>query len=122
MLWAFYADQPSHSMMVLAAVGQSFAGQNDARLRQQLDQSLRQQGMDDKEALVIENSYAKQYTIRGKLATFQITKGKGEKSHASRIEVAGSFQGKVGPAMLMLNADAEKVSEEEVVQMLESIK
>jgi len=60
--------------------------------------------------------------IRGETATFTISKGAGQQSGGSRIAVTGTFQGKEGPTVFILNVDAEEFSEEEVIEMLESIK
>ena len=60
--------------------------------------------------------------IRGQQAAFTIVTGKGVRSGVPRIEVQGTFQGKTGPAMLLLDADATRLPEGEVLKMLDSIR
>ncbi len=74
------------------------------------------------EDIDVEESQEKTMEIRGETATFTISKGVGQQSGGSRITVVGTFQGKEGPTVLILNVDAEEFSEEEVIEMLESIK
>jgi hypothetical protein len=59
--------------------------------------------------------------IRGQPATFALMKGTGDQSGSERIQVVGFFRGKQGDAMLMLDVDTEKYSEEDIVEMIDSI-
>jgi len=120
MVWVVYADKKSDSMLMLFAMGETLAQQNQAQMRQSIDQSLQQQNM-QQEQITVDESYTKELEINGQPATFVIQKGTGKDSQTRRIQVSGVFQGKTGPVMLMLNVDAEKFSEEEIVKMLESI-
>jgi hypothetical protein len=124
MTMVMYADRPSNSSLVLFAAGEMAKGQNEQQMRQQFEQSMRQQSAKQPQAeqVLISNSYQKQYTIRGKPATFTIATGKGANSKTPRIEVNGTFEGKTGTVMLLLNADAQKLPEPAVIKMLESIK
>jgi hypothetical protein len=60
--------------------------------------------------------------IRGQKVAFTITRGMGQQSKTPRIQVQGVFPGKDGPAMLILDANERRVSEEDVIKMLDSIK
>lgn len=60
--------------------------------------------------------------IRDQPAKFSIVKGQGAKSHTPRIQVNGMFQGNSGSVILILDADAEKLSPEKVDAMLDSIR
>jgi hypothetical protein len=124
MTMVLYADQSSKSTLALIEPGSMMKGQNEEQMRQQLEQSMRQQGANQPEAeqILISHSEQKQFTIRGRPATFTIATGKGARSGAPRVQVNGTFEGKTGNVLLMLNADANKVSEPAAVQMLESIK
>lgn len=121
MVMAVYADEPSNSTLVLMAMGEQFAGQNEAQMKQSAEQQLRQQGMQQEEVL-IEESYQKEVEIRGEQATFNILKGRGAESQAARIQVTGVFRGEDGPVMLILNADATKFGEQQVIEMIDSIR
>ena len=120
MLWVVYADQNSDSMLMLFAMGDMLAKQNQDQMRQSIDQSLQQQNM-RQEQITIERTSTKERQINGQPATFTIQHGKGKDSQTERIQVSGVFQGKTGPVMLMMNVDAQKIGEEEIVKMLDSI-
>jgi len=122
MVWTVYLDEATDSTLVLFAFGEGTVPPNQDQMRQQMDQSLRQQGMGSQEQVTIKESSTKQVQIRGQQVTFTIAKGVGGKSGAPRIQVTGVFQGQTGPVMLMLNADANKYTEEQIVKMIESIK
>ena len=121
MLWTVYVDEGTESVLVLFALAAASVSGDQEEMRRQMDQSLRQQGMGDQEDITVEESYTKEVEIRGETATFNIEKGVGEKSGRPRIQVTGVFQGETGPAILMLNVDAEKYTEEQIVEMIESI-
>ena len=59
--------------------------------------------------------------IRGEEATFIIARGTTEDEDVEVWPVTGVFAGKGGPAFLMLMAETENMSREEVVELLESI-
>ena len=119
---AVYADEETGSVLILTVAGEAFGSQNQAQMQQSIDQSLRQQGMGDKEEILIQESHKKEIEIRGQPVTFTIANGKGAESETPRIQVTGTFEGRAGPAMLIMNADAEKFPEEKIVEMIESIK
>ena len=123
MKMATYADDTGKSTLKLAAMGDMFAGQNEAQMRASIDQSLQQQGVNNERPEQIQNGdiSTKDVQIGGKTAKFTIIKGQGTTTHSPRIQVNGGFQGHSGPAMLILDADAEKLTPEKVNAMLESI-
>ena len=73
------------------------------------------------EDFVVEETERREFVIRGQLATFIFSRGRDEESGESSIQVAGSFEGKIGPVMLLLFAREDAISEEEIVEMIESI-
>lgn len=121
MVCVVYEDRETGSALVLASMGDAFGPQNQTQMRRSIDQSLRQQGLGEQEDIRIEESRQIEVEIRGETVKFTLAKGVGKKSADPRILVTGVFQGNRGPVMLILNADAEKFSEEEIVAMLESI-
>ncbi|GAF72861.1 unnamed protein product [marine sediment metagenome] len=121
MLWTVYLDEGTESVLVLFALAAASASGDQEEMRRAMDQSLQQQGMGEQEGITVEESHTKEVEIRGETATFTIAKGVGEESGRPRIQVTGVFQGETGPAILMLNADAEKYTEEQIVEMLDSI-
>ena len=111
-----YADRALGSTLMLMGFGEMFQGQSEAQMRQQMEQSMQQQGFSQGNREQIEDGKVstKELKINGQPAKFTITAGQGAKSHAPRINVSGVFHGRSGPAFLILEANAEKISREKV--------
>jgi hypothetical protein len=60
-------------------------------------------------------------TIRGEKAVFQITEGTGVKSGKKKIRVQGAFEGKIGPSLLVIDAEEATLSREKVDKIIQSI-
>jgi gamma-glutamyl phosphate reductase len=120
MALAVYVDEEHDSNMMLLMMGDAFAGQ-EAGMRQQLQQAMAEEQVEKQEEVEVEETYEKEFTVRGQPATFRISRGKGAESGSPRVQATGVFPGKSGPAMLMLNVDAEHYSEDDVLEMLGSI-
>jgi len=121
MIFSVYEQTEGNGGLVLMGVGEALAQQNQEQIQQQLNQSLQQQGV-EQENLAIESSSVKEVEIRGEPAQFVIAKGSGTASGEQRIQVTGTFKGKSGPAMLILNVDADSMDEQKIDEMIESIK
>jgi len=121
MLWVIYVDEETDSLLMLFTVANASGSEDPQEMRRALDQSLRQQGIEEQEDIDVDETSTKDVEIRGQTVTFTVSKGVGRESGNKRIQVMGVFQGEDGPVFLMLNADAEKYSEEQVIEMLESI-
>lgn len=120
--WVAYVDEQTDSALILFEMGGVRASQDQEQMRRAMDESLRQQGMQQqREKLVDVKSHPKEVQIRGQPATFTIEKGVGADSQKPRIQVTGAFQGEGGPAMLLFGADAQKFTEEQIVEMIDSI-
>jgi hypothetical protein len=120
-----YIDNSSNSSLFLAALGAQGSQTNRDQMRRQMEQSFRQQGFNvqaDQPGDWESHGYEKEIEVRGQKATFQFTQRKEAKTGATRIDVVGTFPGDEGPTMLILSADTKVVSEEQAVQMLQSIK
>ncbi len=121
MIYVIYQDQQSGSTLQLFAMDKATAGQNQAQMQRSSDQTF-QQHTRQYGGFQPTESYEKQVEIGGKPATFTITKGLSTVSQAPRIRVQGSFEGPYGPVVLQLDADAETLPEETIIEMLDSIK
>jgi hypothetical protein len=121
MLITVYTNAQQDSSLILFAPGEQMRGEDQEQMQQQMQDSLRQQGMGAQEEIAEGETHTKEFTIRGETAKFVVTKGEGAQTGSERIIVMGTFQGKEGPVMLLLNADAEQYTEEEITTMLESI-
>jgi len=120
-----YEDKASNSSLFLAVFGFQTDDVNREQMRRQMEQSFRQQGFAthaDQPGNWESHSYEKQIEIRGQKVTFQFTARKNTETNDARIDVAGTFLGDEGTAMLALSANAKVVSEDQAVQMLQSIK
>jgi hypothetical protein len=121
-----YSDPSQESMLMLAAFGEAFQGQNQAQMEAQMQQSLRSQGMNQRGDMTINERSEREIEVRGKPVTFHFAKGTQKDSQTGaetpRIEVTGMFEGPEGMVMLMVQADEETLSEDEIVEMIESIK
>ena len=119
-----YNDGTEKNILMLVAVGSAVTSENEAQMRDSINQSMQQQGVDKGQREEIQNGQisSKELTIRGKPAKFTVIKGQGVKSHTPRIQVNGIFQGDSGSVVLMLDVDAEKLGPEKIDAMLESIR
>jgi hypothetical protein len=123
-IFAAYVDKADRkNTLMLAAFGEVLDPQTQGRVRQIFEESL---GPEDSEAegrdpLLDRQEVKKRRTIRGGEAVFTVTKGIGAESKKPRIEVEGTFQGKTGTVMLILRADADRLPEQKIVDMLDSI-
>jgi hypothetical protein len=124
MVFAAYSDKADpKNYLMLAAAGKVLDPQTQGRIRQVFEESL---GRDDaseegREQLVERKESQKKRVIRGQEAVFTITKGIGAESRKPRLEVQGTFQGRSGTAMLLLEADTQRLPEQKVLDMLDSI-
>jgi len=120
MAWVVYLDEGSQSTLMLCGMGPGAGAQNPEQMQQQVEQSMRQQGMQQQQDMVSTQSETRQLTVRGEPASFTFTTGVTE-SGAPRTRVNGVFQGKSGLVMIMMDADGEKYTEEQMVRMIEGI-
>ncbi len=124
MTMVFWTHKPSDSALVLTAMGEAFAGQNQEQMRQQIEQQLRQQGIrpaPEREGQWETEKSEKEFEIRGEKVTLQFVKHKRTDADGERIEVTGTLPGEQGPVMLMLSADTALLSEQQAIEMLKSI-
>ena len=121
MLLAAHTDEETGSLLALFSLADPSASQNQREMERVMGDLLRQQGIDEPEEIVVKQSDKKEVEIRGETATFTIDKGTGTESDTPRIRAKGVFKGKTGPVIVVLNADAEKYTEEQIVEMIESI-
>jgi len=113
-------DQETPRILMLMAFPAGSA--NEQQMRQQMNQSLQQQG--GQHNLEEIESETRTYTIRGEECQVQVAKAKGQNGIEVR-QITAVFQGKEGPAMLMLIMPEEEWSsggEQEFEKMLESMK
>lgn len=125
---AFYGDQTGEkdkggSVLMLMATGNILDQQAQEAIRRSFKESLEKQGTRPDEERPLQERREEKIVrqIRGQPAEFRLIQGKDPETKVARIQVIGTFQGKSGPTMLMMDVDAQKISEEEVRAMIDSI-
>jgi hypothetical protein len=109
----------------MAMVGE-FAG-GGAQTPEEMAAEMKKSMGDQKqgaEKVVPENITEHKVTIRGTESTFQIIKGKGENSGKAMWQVAGTFPGKAegSTGMVLVTLDGDQYTEDDVKEIIESIK
>jgi hypothetical protein len=115
---AAYGDPASNSRLILSVPGE---GQNEAQFRVLIEQKLTERGM-SMEDLTPEDVRHRVVDVGGRPVTFTIEKGPGVLSQSPRLRVSAEFPGKRGTVTMEMNVDANTVSEQEVIEMIESIR
>lgn len=119
--WSLFEDESSHSILVLAH-RPSWDTNLPQVVRQSLEQSLRQQDFDpDPERLLNANSLVKGAQVRNAMAPVIVTTGQGSQSKTERLQLFCTFQGRTGPAALLVLTDAKKYPEDMLLTLIESI-
>jgi hypothetical protein len=114
-----------NAVLIVASFSDAFGPQFKQQLMQGLESSSNQQKASENDDLNEELKDTKDSTvdrtIRGQTAKFHISEGTGVKSGKKKIKVNGAFQGKTGPALLMIMADEQTLSREKVDDVIQSI-
>lgn len=92
---------------------------NRAQMKQQFQQSLRQQGRN--QDLQVESSVTRTFTINGEECDFEFIKGKNTQNNQEMRQVMGVIPGKTGAAFLMVFETEENWDEAAIVRMIESM-
>ncbi len=125
----FIADGGNSSkpkaVLIVASFSDAFGPQFKQQLMQGLESGSNQQKPSENDDLNeelknSEDSTVKR-TIRGEEVKFHISQGIGVKSGKKKIKVNGAFQGKTGPALLMIMADEATLSRKQVEDIIQSI-
>jgi len=122
MKWAVYADETTASFLVLASFGEALQGQDEEALADQIEQSLRQQGLASEQNVRDWERSTREIEVRGEPVSFDFATGEDADTGTRRIEVTGIFEGAGGPVLISFSGDAEKFPEETIVEMIESIR
>jgi len=115
-----YTGPQDPTMLMLMSM--SFAGLDAEQIRAQMEQQLEQQGRQKGKRIHVEQYEEREFVINGKPAKFYFGHGTEEGSDREAWQVVGSFEGKSGPTGFILIADKESMSDEQITQLIESIK
>lgn len=94
-------------------------GQTEEQMLAQMEQQLQSQGQGQQVQVV--TSEEVQVTIRGEERTFQFNRGTAQNTNQEVWQVMGSFQGNVGPAIVMFIAPTDQYEEDDIIEILEGI-
>jgi hypothetical protein len=119
MTGAAYGDDADEEVLLLGQFGEMF---NDENMQMQWRESMRTRGQRDWDDVEIDQTEKHEVEIHGQPANFRVAKGHVSKSNDEIWQVTGSFQGKAGPAMLILRVRASNFTKEQVLAMLDSMK
>lgn len=92
---------------------------NRAQMKQQFQQSLRQQGQN--QDLQVESTVTRTFTINGEECDFEFVKGKNTQNNQDMRQVMGVIPGKTGAAFLMVFETEENWDEAAIVRIIESM-
>ena len=113
------------AMLIVASFCDAFGPQFKEHLMQGLESGSNQQKPSENDDLNEELKNPKDSTIdrmiSGEKARFHISEGTGVKSGKKKIKVNAAFQGKTGPALLMIMADESTLSRKQVEDIIKSI-
>jgi hypothetical protein len=123
MAMVVYSDGTTSSALTMLMFSvDNLSDAEQAEMHRAFEQGTSQHNADGPEGINVEETQEKTIEINGQETTFIVSKGTGQQSGNARIMAVGTFQGKAGLTTVVVNVDAEKYPEEEVVKMLESIK
>jgi hypothetical protein len=116
-----YQSGPGNSL-VLVGVGDMLSDMPKEQMEQEIENSLQQQGIGQPTPGTEWNTADKEFEIGGKPTKFIYRTAKNEDGEPTQFHVTGTVDGKRGPALVIISANAETLSEEEIDQVIESIK
>lgn len=117
---AIYANKEEESALVLFQIDRDF-GSADA-MKMQLEQVLQESGQGSHDEVEIVDAEVFETEINGGSAEFSVGKGKRENSDREVWQATGAFDGRGGPAMLLIQLDAEHYDKEQLMTALKSMK
>ena len=117
-------EDEDQGMLVLAQFNEElFDEANREQMAEQVMRSIEEQGQFQENITLDEEGTEEiRRTIREQPAEFVIARGKDEESDVEFWYVTGTFEGKGGPVFIIFVAPTDKVSREEIMQLIESIR
>ena len=112
----------SGNSFVLVGIGDILSDMPKEQMEQEIDNSLRQQGIGQPDPGTDWEVSEKEFDIGGKPTKFAYHTAKNEDGEPTRYHVTGMVDGKRGPVLIVLTVDVDEMSEEEIGQIIESIK
>ncbi|QDV18835.1 hypothetical protein Pan153_34960 [Gimesia panareensis] len=117
-LMAAYEEKEKQGALVLMSFGIPNDGMVD--MNKEFRNNLKQQNQNQRE-LEITKQEQKEFTINGEKVEFTFAEGK-DKNGKEFHQIMGVFPGKTGATFLFIQIASDKYNEEEIVEMIKSIK
>lgn len=108
--------------LVLVGVGDMLSDMSKEDMEREIEKSLQQQGLGQPSPGAEWESEDKEFQIGGKPVIFNYRTVKNEDGEPTRFHVTGTVDGKRGPVLVTLTADAKTLSEDQIDQVIKSIK
>jgi hypothetical protein len=119
---AVYAENPAGNTIMLAAFrGKGIENMPQQQLQVQLKQSMASQPGGARQ-MTVEESHQRTITVRGKPIAFTFSTGKEFQSGKPWLQVTGMFQGDSGMTLFTFSGDASQYRENQVVEIIETIR
>jgi hypothetical protein len=120
MTWVAYGEESGGNGLFLAQFGQGLVDEDS--MTTQWRESMRQSGQRDWDDVEIEQTENHEVEINGSATTFRVAKGHESKSKEEVWQLTGSFQGKGGPALMVLKLHGSQFTKQQVLAILDSMK
>jgi len=120
---AIYANEKQKSNLILMEFQSDMFGKEGREgFQKQIEDSMERQGQRQQQFQVKE-SKSHETTIHAEAAKFTIAKGVDQSDNNKELwQVMGEFKGTSGPAIFIFRAPLEDYTEEQIVEMLDSMK
>jgi hypothetical protein len=119
---AIYANEKQHSMLMLTEFQSDLFGKEGREgFQKKLEESMELKG-NRQQQFQVKESKAHETTIHSEPAKFNVAKGVNESNKQEQWLVMGEFKGVEGPAIFVFQAPLEDYTEEQIIEMLDSMK
>lgn len=115
-------ESGARNSLVLVGVGDMLSEMSKEDMEREIENSLQQQGLGQPTPGAKRESESREYQIGDKPVTFNWQTVKNENDEPTAFHVTGTVDGKRGPVLVTISADAETLSQEEIDQVIRSIK
>jgi hypothetical protein len=116
-----YAGESPDDSLVFVEVGEMLSSMPQQEMDQQIEDSLRQQGVGQPTPGTEWDTTEKEFEIDGRPTKFIYRTAKNEDGDPTRFHVTGTVDGNRGPVVVIISANAETFSEEQIDQVIETI-
>lgn len=120
MSMAAYGEEEHGTNNLIVMQFGDFIG-DEKQMQTQFNTQMRGSGQQEWGNVELEETEIVKQTVNGEETRFTLGRGKNDKSDADVWQVTGTFKGKGGPAMLMMQGETEKFTKEQVLAIIQSM-